>query len=226
MFGFHLIDPTTAMSTQYHSSFLACVVLLTQVASSQEVPTQDAVTPIEYVRRIEQQGEGLGTAFYAPSKLEQTFFDRWPRTKNKRGASRVPTISLSNRANSFVGWFGIVREVVENAKTHRTKLTIEHKYFDGLTDTHILALSFNGSGDFDAELKGIDLDIEPLTLVKVYGRVGAMMPDARPTIQAEFVRNWLWGAYTFLMAAGEQRGSDVWRKLNTVPLGRNLQPAS
>src|SRR5262249_33671050 len=89
---------------------------------------------------------------------------------------------------------------------------------DGLTDVHLQAVSFNGSGDFTAVLNGTGLRIPPLSLVKVYGTVEKGTSATRPRIMAEFVRDWHWGTFTFLSAYGTQRGSDEWRKANQIPL--------
>ena len=59
------------------------------------------------------------------------------------------TVKLEEAAHT------IVREVAENPQTKRTTLTVEHKYFDGLSDAHLMALSFNGSGDFVAESNAV-----------------------------------------------------------------------
>ena len=110
---------------------------------------------------------------------------------------------------------------------NRTVLTIEHKYFDGLTDAHLQAVSFNGAGDFQATLTGTGHRIPPLSLVKVYGNVTQGKPGALPRIDAVFVRNWHWDAFTFLAAYGTQHGSEEWRQVNEVPLapcGRDMEP--
>jgi hypothetical protein len=47
---------------------------------------------------------------------------------------------------------------------------------------------------------------------------------ALPRLRAEFVRNWEWGTFTFLMASGQQRGSEKWRNLNSVDLDDIYDP--
>lgn len=97
-------------------------------------------------------------------------------------------------------------------------------YFDGLTDAHIQSLSFNGSGDFEAILSGLGYDLPLLTLVKVYGKASVPNDEHPPKIQAEFVRNWRWGTFTFRFASGKQRGGERWRKLNKVALDDIYDP--
>ena len=61
---------------------------------------------------------------------------------------------------------GLVLIAIAVASAPRGVLTVEHKYFDGLTDAHLQAVSFNGSGDCQATLKGTGHRIPPLSLVK------------------------------------------------------------
>ena len=81
-----------------------------------------------------------------------------------------------------------------------------------------------GLGDFRAVVQGVGHKIEPLSLVKVYGAAAQSDTDQLPQIDADFVRDWHWGAFTFLMASGEQRGSKNWRKLNRVDLDDIYEP--
>jgi hypothetical protein len=182
-----------------------------------------AKTPIDRVQEKPVRKDSLGSAFYKPSELETPFFKRLAKDEIATGGL-VGEYDITKKSNTYVGWFGVVREMKEDPQTQRTTLLVEHKYFDGLTDSHIMAISFNGSGDFAVELAGTGHKIERLTLVKVYGKVAAPQADALPTITAEFVRNWSWGSFTFLMASGKQQGSEQWRKLNTVELDEIYDP--
>ena len=47
------------------------------------------------------------------------------------------------------------------------------------------------------------------------------MPEVtaeRPSIDVKFARCWSWSSFAFITATGKQRGSEQWRKLNTVNL--------
>ena len=175
-----------------------------------------APTPVEHESQWwpAGQGGGLGTIQYAPSERETLFFNRLSEDEMVTG-SMARDYHISTRDQKYVGWFGIVRGIGEDATNNRTVLTIEHKYFDGLTDAHLQTVSFNGSGDFEANLAGTDHRIPPLSLVKVYGIVTTGRP---PRIGAEFVRCWHWGTFSFLAAYGAQRGNEEWRKANQIPL--------
>lgn len=185
---------------------------------------KQATVIVEHVtRKPQRNGAGLGTTFYAPSKKEKSFFEKLAASERKVGGL-TGDYDISKKDKVYVGWFGIVRKVDEQKDKNQTVLLVEHKYFDGLTDTHIQALSFNGSGDFTVVIPGVGHKIERLTLVKVYGVVSAPKGAAVPEIKAEFVRNWHWGTFTFLFASGKQRGSERWRKLNTVALDDIYDP--
>ena len=177
-----------------------------------------ASTLIEHVTKKPRRGDGtLGTSRYTPSNQEKSYFKKLATEEITTGGL-AGNYEILKKHGKYVGWFGIVRTVEEDRKKNRTTLLIEHKYFDGLTDTHIQALSFNGSGDFTTVLTGVGHKIPLLTLIKVYGKVGMAKGASMPTVHAQYVRNWHWGTFTFLFASGKQRGSKKWRKHNKVAL--------
>ncbi len=174
---------------------------------------------VEHVTEAPKPGVGLGTGSYSVSSGEEPFFKKLVRGEFKTGGM-MTEYDITTKNGVYVGWFGVVRAVKE--EKGETLLVVEHKGFDGLTDRHILALDFNGSGDFAVRIPGVGHKIERLTLVKVYGT--ATVAKGPPEVKAEFVRNWHWGTFTFIMAAGKQRGSEAWRKLNTVNLNDIYDP--
>lgn len=184
----------------------------------------ESLTPVEQVTAKPRRngGGGLGTTTYRPSDQEQPFFGKLAAAEKKTGGL-AGDYDISKKDGVFVGWFGIVREITEDKAGGKTTLLLEHKYFDGLTDSHIQALSFNGSGDFRAVLRGTGHLIRPLNLVKVYGKASKGAGDVLQ-VDAVFVRNWHWGTFTFLAAHGKQRGSEKWRKLNKVELESIYDP--
>lgn len=181
--------------------------------------------PVEHESRwwLEGQGGSLGTVYYTPSENERPFFSRLAPDEVATG-SHFDDYDISTKDGKYVGWFGIVRQIDEDTTANRTTLTVEHKYFDGLTDAHLQAVSFNGSGDFQAVLAGTGHRIPPLSLVKVYGTVTQGKEGTLPRIDVVFVRNWHWGTFTFLDDYGTQRGSAQWRKANQVPLEEIYDP--
>lgn len=197
-------------------------VLVSEVRASE--PDATNRTPVEHITKIPPRDTaGLGTMEYRPSDKERPFFVNLDPQERKTGGL-AGDYNIATKAGKYVGWFGIVRGVSEDAAAQRTTLLVEHKYFDGLTDAHIMALSFNGSGDFRAVLRGVGHGIARLTLVKVYGKVSAQAHGELPRVNAVYVRNWHWGTFTFLAAHGTQRGSEQWRKLNRIDLDRLYDP--
>lgn len=189
---------------------LVCLMGQMRVVSAQE---KGEVTPVEDAPALPRPPRGtLGTAGYNPSEKETPFFAKLAPEERRTG-DMFSDYSITGKKGKFIGWFGIVRKIEEDQATKTTKVLAEHKYFDGLTDTHIMALSFNGGGDFNALLSGTGLGIKELSLVKVYGVVDSET-DSIPEIKTEYVRQWDWGKFTFLMIYGKQQGNAKWQQLN------------
>lgn len=177
---------------------------------------EEGATPVERVTERAKRTDGrLSTVGYEASAAEAPFLAKLGEDEVVTG-NMFQEYAIAGKAGKYVGWFGIVRKIDEKAAKGTTTLAVEMKYFDGLTDSHIMALSFHGAGDFVAELKGTGLGITSLSLVKVYGTVASEV-EGVPRVQAEFVRNWEWGAFAFLMAYGTQTGNGGWLKLCQVP---------
>ena len=203
---------------------IAIFSLLSGALSLQAQDRDVASGTTEHVTKIPQKKDDvLGTKIYSPSEKEKPYFQKLaPKERHTGGLAGDYDISKKN--STYVGWFGVVRQVEEHEGENQTVLVIEHKYFDGFTDTHIQAVSFNGSGDFSVVFSGVGHEIKPLTLVKVYGVATLADPRSKPEVKAEFVRVWHWGTFTFLFASGEQRGSEKWRTLNSVELDHIYDP--
>ena len=197
------------------ASMMLCCLMLAQDAYSQSAQTVQEKTPVENSQSLPRPPVGtLGTAPYRPTDMEKPFFAKLSAKEQTTG-SMFEDYSINGKKGTYVGWFGIVRKVNEDATKQETKLLVEMKYFDGLTDAHIMALSFNGGGDFLATLKGTGLGIKHLSLVKVYGMV-ERENNSIPEVKADYVRQWDWGQFTFLAVYGSQKGNKEWKKLNKV----------
>lgn len=213
----------------HHPRFLLLPILLLLGGLANESksaePSAKNATPLEHVTAKPRRngGEGLGTKAYVPSKQEQPFFAKLDEKERATGGL-AGDYDIAKKEGVYIGWFGIVREITEDVAADKTTVLVEHKYFDGLTDLHIQALSFNGSGDFKAVLRGTGHSIGQLNLVKVYGTVAKGAAGGAPQVDAVFVRDWHWGTFTFLLASGKQRGSEQWRKLNEVELESIYDP--
>jgi hypothetical protein len=199
------------------------LVFASMVAWGAASAAEPAATKIE-VERVPPGPRpvgGLGSKFYEPSPKESSFYKRLAKDEIETGGYSGP-YDIAKRDGKFIGWFGVVREIREDAAKNTTTLLVEQKYFDSLTDTHIMALSFDGSGDFLAVLPGTGYQVPRLSLVKVYGpatKIEAAADAPKMNVGAEFVRLWDWGAFTFLYAKEKKpSGNPKWRKLNQVEL--------
>src|SRR5436305_9360999 len=204
-------------SKRIYTSLVTAASMLIILNFSAHVYGQTQVTPTV----VEQSpmlppppARTLGTTSYKSTDKEATFFKKLVSREQTTG-NMFDDYSINGKKGIYVGWFGIVRKIEEDTKLQQTKLLVEHKYFDGMTDTHILALSFNGGGDFTCTLMGTGLGIKPLSLIKVYGIVTAEDKSV-PEVRADYVRQWDWGRFTFLDAYGTQKGNKQWKKLNKV----------
>ena len=201
-------------------SGLLCAMIILSAAGRCPAADAPATTGVvvEHVRMAsEPPEEGLGTTVYVPSKAEAAFFNKLSE-KEKTTGGHDDDYDITKKAGKYIAWFGIVREIVEDPAKKRTVLTVEHKYFDGLTDTHLLAVSFNGSGDFQAIVPGTGHQIGPLSLVRIYGTVTPSKVQQLPQVDTVFMRAWHWDTFTFISAYGKQRGNEKWRKQNHANL--------
>jgi hypothetical protein len=216
----------------------ALTLLLTQaVVADTNVPIRHSV-PFN-------AGPGDGTIGYRPLDDELPFFaritekqiDLWahiqmPKPQNMSDAewremkaemrekkkARIPSdeYELVKQAGQYVGWFGIVRASSFDEKTGETRLLVEHKYFDRLTDLRLQIVSIYGAGDFQTVIPGevSATQIPRVSLICVYGLV-TRGPDGRAQLTADYVRVWDWGLFSF-MDYGLDKSSPEWVKLRKV----------
>jgi len=157
----------------------------------------------------------LGTTSYPPSAAEKPFHDKVFGAKQGGRPGTSASMSMPRDVGKDVAWFGVVRGISVDPERRETRLLLENKYFDGLTDTHILCVSFAGGGDFVAILPCDEMPVRPLALVRVYGRVVSVKDDV-PRVAVEYVRQFDQGTYCFMFVNGKPAGNQSWRKLCTV----------
>jgi hypothetical protein len=151
----------------------------------------------------------LATQFYERSATEKEATKDWKESELQSGGP--DTESLKEQVGQRRAWFGIVREADEDKEKNETRLLVEMKYFDGLTDTHLQIVSIFGAGDFRAVIPGIGHKLKKLELVRIYGKVSSE-EGGLPVISADLVRSWDWGLFAF-MPYGEDSGNSEWAKL-------------
>jgi hypothetical protein len=170
-----------------------------------------AQTPIdiEPVKELKPTGT-LGTCTYRPTDKEAAFYQKL-RPSEQRTGSFLETYTIHGKEKQYVSWFGINRGVVEMHKDGTYTLRLEHKFFDGETDCHIMLVSKAGGGDFSVTLNSNGEAISPLVLLRVYGTVTADV-DGVPHLAAQYVRVWPWLTFTFADLGPDDRGNLEWKK--------------
>jgi hypothetical protein len=174
-----------------------CSTIACSIASAAEAKPDK---PIIEISKPLRGGRGLGTMQYPPTEQEATFVKKitekairletddsmqrppgmsdemWNELVKRekeanKGKTSVKDYKLIDQADKYVGWFGIVREVSWDDKSKQTRMLIEHKHFDGMTDLHIQVVSIYGAGDFSAIFPDKVENIPLLSLVRVFGKV-------------------------------------------------------
>ena len=168
-----------------------------------------AETPVEVqpIKEIKPTGS-LGTCGYAPSSIENPFFNKLD-AKERATGSFMESYDIHKKNGRFVSWYGIVRGITRIPNSDLWELLLEHKYFDGMTDCHIMLVSMSGSGDFKARVQTRDVPVHALVLVRVYGKVHE--ENGSPVIEAEYIRVWPWMTFTFTDLGAEDRTNRHWK---------------
>ena len=179
-----------------------------------------AQTPVDIqVAKQLTRGNTLGSCSYSPTEKEKPFLERLAADEQVTGSAFSKPYRIQGRKGKYVSWFGIVRGISPaEPGANRYSLLLEQKYFDGLTDCHIMLVAATGSGDFRATLEGNAESIPALSLVRVYGRV-ISEEDKLPQIAAEYMRIWPWLSFTFSDLGAEDHSNPRWAKFCTVCKG-------
>lgn len=181
----------------------SCLILVLSVASHAQTPID-----VQPVKELKPTGS-LGTCGYAPSSIEKPFFDKLD-PKERATGSFMESYDIHKKNGQFVSWYGIARGIARIANSDLWDLLLEHKYFDGMTDCHIMLVSMSGSGDFRARVQARDVPVQALVLVRVYGKVRE--ENGPPLIDAEFIRVWPWRTFTFTDLGSEDKTNERWKK--------------
>ncbi len=154
----------------------------------------------------------LSTCSYRPTDLERPFYNKLGKKELATGSFMEP-YSIYGKSGKYVSWYGIVRGVRQvPGKDNSYELLLEHKYFDGMTDCHIMLVSESGGGDFNALLSSKEGTIPALALVRVYGTV-IKENGGDPYVQAQYIRVWPWFTFTFTDLGGDDKTNPLWKKV-------------
>jgi len=184
-----------------------CLAAGLVLAASALAQTKVEVQP---VKKLVPTGS-LGTCGYVPTEQERTFFSKLS-VKDQATGSFLEDYRIRGRKQKYVSWFGIVRGItLPKGPGNAAELLLEHKYFDSMTDCHIMLVSMSGSGDFVARLQADPGNISALSLVRVYGTV-VEEKDGVPVLEAQYVRVWPWLTFTFTDLGAKDRSNPRWKK--------------
>jgi hypothetical protein len=179
-------------------------------------------TPIyvEPVKDLKPTGT-LSTSMYSPVAEEQPYYKKLSRDEVSTGSFLAP-YKIHGKAGKYVSWYGIVRGIsVSDPQKNEITLLLDQKYFDGMTDSHIMLVSYSGGGDFRATLRADPQSIPPLALVRVYGKV-IEEQNKIPHIAVEYMRVWPWLTFTFTDLGGSDASNPVWAKYSKFHEGQRI----
>ncbi|SPE21377.1 exported hypothetical protein [Candidatus Sulfotelmatomonas gaucii] len=194
---------------------LAAISVFTVGASAQ---TPMNVQPVKELKPTDT----LATCSYRPVAAEAPFFARLSEKERTNDTVFGGDYTIHGKTGTEVAWFGIVRGITLPAeKNGDVTLLVQHHFFDGMTDCHIMLVAKSGDGDFIASFKGDPAKIPALALVRIYGKVTG--ENARvPEVDVEYIRVWPWLTFTFTDLAGEDHSNPRWQKSSKVKLSERL----
>jgi hypothetical protein len=169
-----------------------------------------------------QPSNSLSTCEYAPVTAESPFFKRLSNGEKVNDTAFGGAYSIHGKTGESVAWFGIVRGITtSSAPGGEVSLLVQHHYFDGMTDCHIMLVAKTGDGDFAATLKIDPAKIPPLALVRVYGKV-TCEDGGVPQVAVDYIRVWPWMTFTFTDLAGQDHSNPRWQKYSRVQPGDRI----
>lgn len=185
---------------------LACCRGTAPVLDAAVPPPTTVVFKIEASTDPTFEVHSLATTSYTPTEFEAAFQDIQPDPYER--ARRRAKGTLFGYLGKRVGWFGIIRRIEAQEFPDRTRILMESKYFDGLTDEDLQVVSIYGAGDFIADIPGTGHPLELLRLARIIGVVEGDEGHI-PQVRAEYVRTWEWGQFTF-MDYGVDNSNQAW----------------
>jgi hypothetical protein len=176
-----------------------------------------AQTPIDVqpVKKL-KPSDTLATCEYRPLASEAPFFARLSDPEKTNDTAFGGNYTMHGKTGASVAWFGIVRGITPPAeKGDDVTLVVQHHFFDGMTDCHIMLVAKSGDGDFVAKLQVDPSQIPALALVRIYGRVRSEKARV-PEVAVDYIRVWPWMTFTFTDLAGEDHSNPRWQKYSKV----------
>jgi hypothetical protein len=158
----------------------------------------------------------LATCSYKPTAKEEHYFGRLAEGEKTNDSLFGGNYTIHGKTEKYVSWFGIVRGITPPLQPGGdVELLLQHHYFDGATDCHIMLVAKTGDGDFHAWLKTDPAKIPALSLVRVYGKV-TLEQNNVPLVSVDYMRVWPWMTFTFTDLAGPDHSNPRWLKYSQV----------
>ena len=176
-----------------------------------------AQTPIGFQPVVELKPTGsLSTCGYAPSTAEAPFFAKLSVKERTNDTAFGGNYTIHKKSGTYISWYGIVRGITPATQPDgEVTLLLQHHFFDGETDCHIMLVAKTGDGDYIAQLKADPEKIPALALVRIYGKV-VTEKDKIPEVVVEYMRVWPWLTFTFTDLAGADHSNPRWQKYSKV----------
>jgi len=108
---------------------------------------------VQEVKELKRTGN-LSTCGYRATDRETPFLQKLPASEKTSGSFMdKQEYRIRGKVKQYVSWFGVVRGSSPAKGDERNRdLLIQQKYFDGMTDCHIMLVSNAGAGDFVGKL--------------------------------------------------------------------------
>jgi hypothetical protein len=197
----------------------AGIVLLSAAKLTAQTPFD-----IQPIKELKPTGT-LGTCDYQPTAAEAPFLKNTPEGERINDPLFHGKYSLRGKSGVSIAWFGVVRGVKTSADPGgETTLLVQHHFFDGMTDCHIMLVGIGGMGDFTARLKLDPAQIPGLSLVRIYGKVKSEKGGV-PEVEVDYIRVWPWLTFTFTDLSGGDQSNPRWQQYSHLrPGGRVYAP--
>lgn len=167
---------------------------------------------VQEVKELKRTGS-LSTCGYRATDRETPFLQKLPASEKTTGSFMdKQEYRIRGKVKQYVSWFGVVRGSSPTKGDERNRdLLIQQKYFDGMTDCHIMLVSNAGAGDFVGRLMSNSEAVPVLSLVRIYGTVVGE-ENGIPQISADYVRVWPWFTFTFTDLGPGDHSNPEWAK--------------
>ena len=177
---------------------------------------------VQEVKELKPTGS-LGTCGYRATDRESSFFEKLSPSERVTGSFMDQhEYQIRGKVKQYVSWFGVVRGSSPAKGDDRSHdLLIQQKYFDGMTDCHIMLVSNAGAGDFVAKLRSTSETVPILLLVRVYGTVVGEEKGI-PQVSADYVRVWPWFTFTFTDLGPGDHSNPEWAKYCKICKGGRI----